>query len=116
MESHARIFVFVTWLVLLMLVIMHQITPVCSFPALTVALFYSLPLLIPLPGLLRGNYRTYTWATLCLLPYFIVGITEAVANPAAHAWALALLGTSLSAFFALIGLLRITQRNISNTF
>jgi uncharacterized membrane protein len=68
----------------------------------------TLPLLITLPGLLRGDRYTHSWATLCVLPYFIVGITEAVANAQARNWALLLLGMSLLWFFALLAFLRVS--------
>ncbi len=43
-----------------------------------------LPLLAPLPGLLRGRRRTYAWATLFTVPYVMFTITELLANPRAR--------------------------------
>lgn len=40
-----------------------------------------LPLLIPLRGLLRGNYRNMIWAGLLLLLYFAIGVMETWSNP-----------------------------------
>jgi len=102
-----RLITLITWLALLMLVILRQLLPASN--SLWLALLYSLPLLAPLPGLLRGHRYTYSWATLCVLPYFIVGVTETVANPALHLWASALLGASLLWFFSLISFLRFTR-------
>jgi uncharacterized membrane protein len=45
------------------------------------AAFASLPLLIPLRGLLRSNYRSMIWAGLLLLLYFAIGVMEAWSNP-----------------------------------
>jgi len=45
------------------------------------ALVASLPLLIPLYGLVRGNYRSMIWAGLILMLYFVIGIMEAWSNP-----------------------------------
>lgn len=45
------------------------------------ALLACLPLLIPLTGLIRGNYRSMIWAGLLLMLYFTVGIMEAWSNP-----------------------------------
>ncbi|MES1196122.1 MAG: DUF2069 domain-containing protein [Steroidobacter sp.] len=101
----------ITWLALLLLVIGRQIVPAISLTALGTGFLYSIPLLAPLPGLLRGDRYTHSWATLCVLPYFIVGITEAVVNPASHAWAIALLGTSLLWFFMLVSFLRVTPKS-----
>ncbi len=44
-------------------------------------LFACLPLLIPLTGLFRGNYRSMIWAGLLLMLYFTIGIMEAWSNP-----------------------------------
>ena len=45
------------------------------------ALIACLPLLIPLFGLVRGNYRSMIWAGLLLMLYFTIGIMEAWSNP-----------------------------------
>jgi uncharacterized membrane protein len=70
----------------------------------TIALL--LPVLLPLPGLLRGRRRTYAWATLCVAPYFIYGTTEVIANPLARPAAGAILFASLAWFVALVAYLR----------
>ena len=68
-----------------------------------------LPLLLPLKGLLRGDRRTYAWATLCIVPCFVYGITEAIANSLVRAIAAAILFASLAHFVALVAYLRITR-------
>ena len=40
-----------------------------------------LPLLIPLPGMLRLKYRSMVWAGLILMLYLAIGIMEAWSNP-----------------------------------
>lgn len=67
------------------------------------------PLLLPLPGLLRGQRRTYAWATLCVTPYFVFGLTEVIANPAVRAPAGAILFASLAWFVTLVNYLRATR-------
>ncbi len=67
------------------------------------------PLLLPLPGIVRGDRRTHAWATLCVAPAFVYGLTEAVANPGARPLAALVLGSSLLFFFALVAYLRITR-------
>lgn len=69
----------------------------------------GLPLLLPLPGLLRGRRRTYAWATLCLAPLMVHGLTEVVASPDARLAAGALLFAGLAAFVALVAYLRVTR-------
>jgi uncharacterized membrane protein len=68
-----------------------------------------LPLLLPLKGLLQGDRRTYAWATLCIAPCFVYGITEVIANSAVRAIAAAILFTSLAHFVALVAYLRVTR-------
>ena len=40
-----------------------------------------IPLLIPLAGLARKNYRSMIWAGVLLILYFTIGIMEAWSNP-----------------------------------
>ena len=73
----------------------------------TIALL--LPVAAPIPGLLRGTRRTYAWATLCVAPYFVYGVTEVIANPAVRGAAAAILLASLAWFVALVGYLRLSR-------
>ena len=68
-----------------------------------------LPVAAPIPGLLRGIRRTYAWATLCVAPYFIYGVTEVIANPAVLGAAAAILFASLAWFVALVWYLRLSR-------
>jgi uncharacterized membrane protein len=68
------------------------------------------PLLLPLRGLLRGDRRTHAWATLCIAPYLVYGITESVANPAVRAAAAGILLASLAHFVSLVAYLRLSRR------
>ena len=68
------------------------------------------PLLLPLRGLLRGKRRTHAWATLCVAPCIVYGITEAVANPAVRGVSALILFASLAHFVALVAYLRLTRR------
>jgi uncharacterized membrane protein len=70
------------------------------------ALLLCIPLLLPLAGIARGHRYTYRWATLCVMPYFVVGTTEVIANPAARVWSALMLILALGLFSALIGFLR----------
>jgi uncharacterized membrane protein len=84
--------------------------PAFAWPASLARLaILLLPLLLPLRGLLRGQRRTFAWATLCVTPYFIYGLTEVVANPAVRAAAGAILFASLAWFVALVNYLRVTR-------
>lgn len=81
-----------------------------DWPAsLALACALLVPLLLPLPGLLRSQRRTHAWATLCVAPYFIYGMTEVIANPAVRGMAGAILFASLALFVALVSYLRLTR-------
>jgi len=68
-----------------------------------------LPLLLPLPGLWRGNRRTCAWATLCVAPYFIYGVTEVIANPVVRVTAAMILFAGLAWFASLVYCLRVSR-------
>lgn len=112
-QRRMRLCVISSWVALVLLVAWQQLHEMITLNNLGWTLFFSLPLLAPLHGLLKGNRYTYAWATLCVLPYFIIGISESVSNPSIRNWALSLLGCSLLWFFALLGFLRLTSPNRS---
>ncbi len=53
------------------------------------ALVATLPLLLPLRGIIVGSTRSWTWGGYLALLYFSVGIMEAWSNPAQRAPAMA---------------------------
>lgn len=108
MQTTIRRWVLLTWTALFALVCARQLQQGLNFTQVLWALLFALPLLLALPGLIKGKRYTHSWATLCVLPYFVVGITEAVANTEIRTWALLLLGASLLWFFALLGFLRVS--------
>lgn len=114
-RKRVRVLVLGTWLLLLVLIAGHPFSQSLSVAAAIRAGLYSIPLLLPLPGLIKGKRYTHSWATLCVLPYFIVSVTEAIANPAIHRWALAVLAASLLWFFSLIAFLRVTSAQTLTT-
>lgn len=63
-------------------VIWHGLLPVpLGAQNVWLALFACLPLLIPLAGFVRGNYRSMIWAGLLLMLYFTIGVMEIWSNP-----------------------------------
>jgi uncharacterized membrane protein len=74
-----------------------------------IAAFLLLPLALPLAGLLRHDRRTYAWATLCVTPHFVFGLTELIASPATRALSLTILVASLVLVGALVAYLRFTR-------
>ena len=108
-KLRARAVTLSAWALLLLLVAGKQLIQGLNLAQWLWALVFSLPLLAPLHGLWRGERYTYAWATLCVLPYFIIGISESVASPTLRTWAQWLLAASLFWFFALIAFLRFSR-------
>jgi uncharacterized membrane protein len=80
-----------------------------SVVRLLVVIALSTPLLAAMPGLIRGIRRTHAWATLAVIPFFVLALTEAVANPAARVWAGVCLSLAFASFVLLIAYLRVTR-------
>lgn len=53
------------------------------------ALLATVPLLLPLKGLLNGSLRSMTWAGYLVMLYLVIGVMEAWSNPAQRIAALA---------------------------
>lgn len=107
-QRRVRRWVLCSWTALFILVCARQLQQGLNAAQVTWALLFAVPLLLALPGLIQGKRYTHSWATLCVLPYFVIGITEGVANNNLRGWALLLLGTSILWFFTLLAFLRVT--------
>lgn len=94
---------------LILLVLAWNLSPDWSAARLLLALFLTLPLWAPIIGMVQHNRRTYAWATLCVIPYFVLSLTEAVANPQGRWWSGTCLGLALLLFAGLIAYLRVTR-------
>jgi uncharacterized membrane protein len=105
----ARRWVLGTWVLLGICVGTAALLSSASPASALVATGLFIPWLLPLRGLLRGDRRTHAWATLCVAPYFVYGVTETVANPAVRAAAAAILFASFAHFVALVVYLRATR-------
>ncbi len=68
-----------------------------------------LPLLAPLSGLLRGQRRTYAWATLFVIPYLMFALTEALVNPQARWMAALCVVLAFAWFCAMVAFLRLSR-------
>jgi uncharacterized membrane protein len=68
----------------------------------------ALPLLLPLPGLLRFRLYTYRWTSLLVWLYMLEGLTRAASDPAPARWlALAEVVLSLLLFAACVAQIRL---------
>jgi len=72
-------------------------------------LLWLIPLLFPLPGLIRGRRFTYAWATLITTGYVALALTEVVAQPAHRLLPSLILFASFALFIALVAFLRTTR-------
>jgi uncharacterized membrane protein len=71
----------------------------------------ALPLLLPLPGLLRGRRYTHQWTTLLILAYLTEGLVRATSDAGpSRLLAAAEIGLSVAVFAAAAVYCRITRR------
>lgn len=70
-----------------------------------------LPLLTPLPGLMRGQRRTFAWASIFTVPYLAFAIMELLANREARVVGGATLLLVFAWFCSLVLFLRLSRGN-----
>ena len=71
----------------------------------------ALPLVLPLPGILRGARYTYQWSSLLILAYFAEGIVRAWSETGlSQKMAVLELALSLLFFCAAVGYARLTRQ------
>jgi uncharacterized membrane protein len=104
-----RLFTLILMGALIVLVLCWTLKSGLTASRIALAAFLTLPLWAPLRGLIGRHRRTYAWATLCLIPYFVLGLTESIANPQGRFWSGTSLALALLLFVGLIGYLRVTR-------
>ena len=80
-----------------------------SAPRLITGAILALPLALGMPFLYAGRRRVYAWVTLALAPSLVLGLTEAVANPAMRGWAAPFVFVLFAAFVLFVAYLRATR-------
>ena len=84
---------------LALMVVWHAwLYPPRHFP--TALALTTLPLLLPLRGLLHGRPRAHLWASFLMMLYFMHGVVEAMTNPPLRMLAIAEILLSLTVFIA----------------
>jgi uncharacterized membrane protein len=68
------------------------------------------PLLLPLPGLVRGRAYTYAWTSLLVLFYIAWALTELLANPVARPAAYAAFFAGVLLFTGCVLFIRLDKR------
>ena len=100
--------VIAAWLALLLSVLCWPLGPSAVGWPITAIAF--MPLLLPLPGLVRGTRRTRSWAPLALAPVLAMALTEVLVNPAVRLRVTVTLALILAAFAAILAALRAMPR------
>ena len=75
----------------------------------------ALPLLLPLPGLIKGKRYVYQWSSLLILLYLCEGLVRAVSDTGLSQW-LAVLETLLATIFfvGVLAFCRATRPSLTN--
>jgi uncharacterized membrane protein len=77
---------------------------------LTTTAIALLPLIPPLPGLVRGRRRILQWSPLTLAPALAIALTEILVNAAARVFVTLTLALILAAFATVVAALRVSPR------
>ncbi len=88
------------------------LAPAARVPVPVMLLVVTVPLLLPLRGLLHGRIYTHAWTSFLALPYFAFGVDALAAGiePIWLGWAAVL--TSLALFGGAIGYTRLREREL----
>ncbi|HEY7639027.1 MAG TPA: DUF2069 domain-containing protein [Steroidobacteraceae bacterium] len=95
--------------VLLLALIARWVLVAPSIARIVVGSILALPFALAAPFLYARHRRTYAWLTLALAPPLVLGLTEAVANPATRVWSSLFVCIVLAAFVVLVAYLRATR-------
>ena len=96
-------------LIVILLVCAWTVAGDASIRRVPFAVLATAPLWLCLPKVRAGHRRTCALLTLVLVPYLVLAMTEAVANPRARGWAAATLFATFALFVSLIGFLRVSR-------
>jgi uncharacterized membrane protein len=96
-------------LLLILLICAWTVARELSLPRVVLAALATAPLWLCLAKVRAGHRRTYALLTLVLVPYLVLALMEAIANPAARGWAGAMLLATFALFVCLIAYLRVSR-------
>ena len=97
-----RVFALISLVALILLCLVWELWVSPLRPGGSFLALKALPLVLPLPGLMRGRRYTYQWSSLLILAYFAEGVTRAWSDSGVSA-ELAFAEVCLSAgFFACV--------------
>ncbi|RXS44585.1 DUF2069 domain-containing protein [Idiomarina sp. 29L] len=102
------------WPLLILVLLWHSLpdSAPASLPTILSLLFWVLPLLFPLPGLIRGKPYTHAWANFILMLYFLHALTTLWTHPDERIWAALELLFAVGAFIGATGFARYKGREL----
>lgn len=95
--------------VLLLALIVRWAVIAPSTARIVVGAILAMPFALGAPFLYARHRRTYGWLTLALAPSLVLGLMEAVADPATRAWSALFVFVLLAAFALFVAYLRATR-------
>jgi uncharacterized membrane protein len=98
--------------VLLFVLIARWVIVAPSIARIVAGAVLALPFAFGAPFLYRAHRRTYGWLTLALTPPLVLGLMEAVADPAARGWSAVLVLVVFAAFALFVAYLRATRSSL----
>jgi uncharacterized membrane protein len=96
-------------LVLMLVLCAWIIAPGVTLRRIFIAIVATAPLWVCLPKIIAGHRRVCALLTLLLVPYLVLALTEAIANPVARPWAGMTLFVAFGLFVTLIAFLRVSR-------
>lgn len=102
------------WPLLVLVILWHSVpeSSPTSLPITLSLLFWVLPLLFPLPGLVRGKPYTHAWTNFILMLYFLHALTALWTHPDERVWAALELIFAAGAFVGATGFARLKGREL----
>lgn len=96
-------------IVLLLVFILRWVIVTPSTMRIVVGAMLAFPFALGAPFVYARHRRSYAWLTLGLAPSLVLGLMEAVADPAARAWSSLFVFVVLATFVVLVAYLRATR-------
>lgn len=94
---------------LLVVFIVRWVMVAPSTPRMVAGAILALPFALGARFLYIGHRRTYAWLTLALAPSLVLGLMDAVADPATRAWSVSFVFVLLATFVLFVAYLRATR-------
>ena len=94
---------------LLFALLLRWVVDAPSTPRIVAGVILALPFAVGAPFLYVGHRRSFAWLTLALAPSLVLGLMEAVVDPATRAWSMLFVFVLLATFVLFVAYLRATR-------